>query len=142
LLAQIAIANAQELGSPPTSALGCGCFDAPAGFSAVQIRRGNTLMLDGPLFGSGAVGGSLFGVTVDEGAQFFITTAVTPTLTNTAGELQMDGSATAIPPLVAGAAVPAASALATWADWAAAPFSRNVVSYKSGAKIITVNPPV
>jgi hypothetical protein len=38
----------------------------------------------------------------------------------------------------AGMVLPAASALATWANWTAAPFSRNVMSYKTGARIISI----
>lgn len=40
-----------------------------------------------------------------------------------------------ISPLVAGAAVPAVSTLATWADLSAAPFSGNLINYTNGSQI-------
>ena len=42
---------------------------------------------------------------------------------------------TAIPPLTGGAVTPAASALTSWANWAAAPFNSYVMSYRTGARI-------
>lgn len=44
-------------------------------------------------------------------------------------------SATAISPLVAGGAVPAASPLTTWAHWAGAPFNKYVFNYSNGTTL-------
>jgi hypothetical protein len=133
---QIAI-FAQAPGAPTNQSIGLGIFDSPAqGFSAV---RGGILGIDAPLYGSG---NTTYGLTVSDGGAIMVRTGVSPTITGTTAALQLEGAATAIPPLVAGTTVPAASALTTWAQWAAGPFSGNVMDYTAGSKIITVAAPV
>jgi hypothetical protein len=110
---------------------GLGVFDATsAGF---LNSRGGMLSSDAPLYGSG----NLVGFDALEGSKSFMRTGITRNLTGTT-ELRVEGAATAIPALVAGAGVPAASALATWADLAAAPFLGNVMDYRTGTAISTV----
>lgn len=92
--------------------------------------RNSTLEVLTSLYGNG----NTQGVEVRFAGKLRIVGGFTPTLTGTT-EVQLEASATAIPPLTAGASVPAASALTTWAQWAASPFSGNVMSYKSGASI-------
>lgn len=105
-----------------------GVFDSAG--DAVLVTGGASLGINN-LFGSGSAG---YGVRVQSGGSMRVTGS--PTITGTLGDLQLDGAATAIPQLTAGAAVPAASALTTWAQWAAAPFNRYVFSYKTGSRIL------
>lgn len=93
----------------------------------------------GTLYGTSAT--AAFGTRVRDCSRMGVVTASTPTLTTTAGggiELDFEADngvsvANAIPPLVAGAAVPAVSALVTWANWAAGPFNRRVFGYGNTA---------
>ncbi len=101
--------------------------------AALTIITGAFLRVRGTLYGSGNATGTIVRnnghVQVDTG---------TPTLAATGVELTLEASAQAIPPLTPGAAVPAnwpANALGTWANWNAAPFTRFVMSYASGASI-------
>lgn len=119
----------------------CGFWDSTTD-PAITVRRmarfscGNTAAVGAtPFYGTGnnAAGGAF---RCDDGGVMMLASTQTPTLTGTT-ELNFEASATAIPPLVAGAAVPAASALTTWAQWKAAPFSGNVFSTRSGAAIFT-----
>ena len=107
-----------------------GVFDSPT--DGVWVTNGASFGIN-TLYGSGNAG---YGVRVDNGGMMRATG--TPTITGAVADLLFDGAATAISPLTAGANVPAASALTTWAQWVAAPFSRNVTSYKSGSKITGV----
>lgn len=50
-------------------------------------------------------------------------------------EVNLEGGATAIPKLVAGASVPAASSLTTWAQWSGATFSKTAMNYATGSCI-------
>ena len=80
-----------------------------------------------PLYGTSTT--PAFGTRVRDGGVMLVIGNLTPTLTTTAGggkELDVDtlGAANALPSLLAGAAVPALAALATWANWAANPFNR------------------
>ena len=84
----------------------------------------------GGLYGSGNAGRGLSIQGARSGA--IIGAAYTPTITGTGGDIRWQTFATAIPPLTAGAAVPAASALTTWANWSAAPFNRLVQDYATG----------
>lgn len=79
-------------------------------------------------------GGNLVGFANTGGAVLYYTGSL-PTITGTT-ELNFNGSATAIPPLVASSSVPAASALTTWSNLSSAPFSGNVISYTNGSSII------
>lgn len=126
------------------STYGLGVFDTPApgagitsDGNALGSFRNGTVSVDAPLYGSG----NNVGTNCDEGGTIVIRSTVTPTLTGTTELEQAGDGGTSIPALTAGAAVPAASALATWANWAAAPFSRNVLSYKNGSKIISAANP-
>ena len=114
--------------------LGVGMFGTTS--IAFLAARGALVSIDAQLFGSG----NTVGYDAREGSKTFIRTGFTPKLGGTT-ELQVEGAATAIPPLTAGAAVPAASALTTWAQWAAAPFSGNVMNYTTGTSINTVELP-
>ena len=98
------------------------------------------MTLLGPLYGQG---NTLRGVSVNEGSKMFILSTLAPgatglNITGLTGDIQLDAADTAIPELVAGAAVPATSALTTWAHWVAAPFSRNAMNYKSGESITNI----
>ena len=99
------------------------------------------------LYGSG---NAEYGVEVTEGASLAIQTdappppplppvppAPPPTLTGARGDLQFEGAGTAIPELQAGGRVPTAQPLTTWVDWAGTSFNRNVLSYKTGSRIIS-----
>jgi len=90
----------------------------------------------GGLYGSGNAGRGLSIQGVRSGA--IIGAAYTPTITGAGGDIRWQALATAISPLLAGAAVPAASALTTWAQWAAAPFSRQVDDYNTGCFLLGV----
>ncbi len=110
------------------SSLGLGIFAATS--NAITIGSMAFASFQS-LFGSGNTG---YGLVASNGAQVYC--VATPTITGGSGDLQVNAAATAIPPLTAAGAVPAASALTTWAQWAAAPFSRNVVSYTNGTRVI------
>ncbi len=103
-------------------------YDSPG--DGVYVRNGAQFNVS-TLWGSGNTG---YGVQVDNGG--FMRATGTPIITGTAGDVRLDLSTTAIPPLTAGATVPAASNLTTWAQWAASPFNRNVISYTTGSRII------
>jgi hypothetical protein len=118
---------------------GLGVFNSPAGKSGVTIKRGAKMyVLAGGLYGAG---NTLWGLEAQEGGEIFILASITPTITGASGDLQLEAAASAMPALepAAGLVLPALSALATWANWTGAPFSRNVMSYKSGAKIVSVS---
>ncbi len=119
---------------------GLGIYDPPTAVNAITVRRDGIFGTEGPLHGFGAVAGSLRFLACDDGGVVLIKTGQTPTGTNTAGQVQLEGSATAMPPLEAsaGGSLPALSALTTWAEWAAAPFSRNVMNFGTGSKIIDI----
>lgn len=115
----------------------CGLFQwTLAQGAAVDLNRGARCVVVGDLYGSSTLGPD--GVAVTEGSQMQILSTKTPTIAGTATQLKLEGGATAIPELAAGGAVPAASALVTWANWAAAPFSRNVMSYKTGSSVVSI----
>ena len=88
----------------------------------------------GGLYGSGNAGRGLSIQGARSGA--IIGAAYTPTITGGAGDIRWQAAGTAIPPLVGGAGVPAAAALTTWAQWAAAPFNRQVQDYGTGCYLI------
>ena len=115
---------------------GVGVYGATnAAFGAVSLERGATLAGANRLFGDGNAG---YGLTIKNGARAFMTTSAptSPTITGPAGqEVLVDGVATAISPLVAGGAVPAASPLTTWAHWAGAPFNKYVFNYSNGTTL-------
>jgi hypothetical protein len=118
---------------------GLAVFDSPA--DGIKISRGALMTVDGPLWGSGNAG---FGLHSDGGAKVMINAAITVAsgleITGASGDVENVVSPT-IPALVAGAAVPASSPLTTWAQWQAAPFSRNVLDYGNGTSIINVTAP-
>ena len=81
-----------------------------------------------------------YGLRVQTTARVKITTTV-PTIAAGAGnDISFATGATAIPPPTSGS--PAtwgnASAIATWAQWQAAPFNKKVFDYSSGACIVGV----
>lgn len=106
---------------------GLGVFNGATG--GIVVTRGARLDVPntaGALYGDGNVG---IGVNATDGGIVSIDT-ITPTITATVQQIAVDGQATCVPPLTAAdAAVPAAAALATWAQWAAAPFNRVGVNY-------------
>ncbi len=127
-------ASTQVQGAPAavgalTGSTPLGVFDSPT--DGVVVTSGASLAVN-TLYGSG---NAAYGCRVENGGM--MRAIGTPTITGAGGtaDLIFNGAATAIPPLTAAGAVPAASALTTWAHWVAAPFSRNVVSYTSGARI-------
>jgi hypothetical protein len=115
-----------------------GIFDSPAGEPAILLHRGTMMSIQGTLYGSG---NATYGAVVKNNGRLMIATGITPTITGTSGDVQLDEAATAMPSLepAAGLVLPALSALTTWAHWAAAPFSRNVMSYKTGSAITNLN---
>lgn len=111
---------------------GLGIFNRAS--SGLSIGASQVTLL-GPLYGDG---NGAYGAVVNDGGVLQIAVGLTPTITGASGNLQMDGAANQIPPLVAGAVVPAVSPLTTWAQWAAAPFSRSVLNYTTGSRITGV----
>lgn len=110
------------------TSLGLGVFNCTS--HAVDMQQASIGSFQS-LFGSGNGG---YGLRVNNGGQVWLST--TPAITGTSGDLQFCVAATATPPLVAGAAVPAAQALTTWTDWAnPATFNRNVRNYANGSAI-------
>lgn len=117
----------------------CGVFDAPAVGAVndlgagVQAQFGGTLWLHQTAYGSGNVRGCQ----VYFGGLCIVnmTGGIVPTITGTTAEISVDNTANQIPTLVAGAAVPAAAPCTTWAQWAAAPFSKAVKSAQQGSAI-------
>jgi hypothetical protein len=77
------------------------------------------------------------GTLIRSGGRFFYPTGSTMTLFATGQELELESSAVAIPALVAGATVPAASTLTTWAQLSAPPFYGSVTSLSGSAVIMT-----
>lgn len=106
---------------------GLGVFNS-ASFG-ILVGAGSKLYVDNSaqvLYGDG---NTTFGLLVQDGGRAQITT-ITPTITGAGQAIALDGQATCVPPLTAAdAAVPAAAALATWANWTGAPFSRVAVNY-------------
>lgn len=100
-----------------------------SGLGALSVYQNGTATINTAFYGSG----NTQACAVLRGGGLWVAT-ITPTATGTT-ELTLAQAATAIPPITAGLVVPAASALTTWANWAAAPFSKNVVSYKDGSWI-------
>lgn len=71
------------------------------------------------------------------GGRISVKTGIIPTLASVGQELELENAATAnaAPPLATGV-IPVAAALINWAQWNAAPFTRNVLSYMTGAAIL------
>jgi hypothetical protein len=115
-----------------------GLFDAPAGEPALLLNRGTTAAINATIYGSGNLH---VGVDVRNGSRLWIAAGITPSIVGAVADVRLDEAATAMPALEpsAGLVLPALSALTTWAHWAAAPFSRNVVSYKTGSAITNLN---
>lgn len=71
-----------------------------------------------------------YGLRVENGGKFLIhPTTATPTLSGSLGEIIFEGGTKMIPVLTGSAAVPAEATCNSWAQWAAAPFNSNLVSY-------------
>ena len=105
--------------------------------SAVVLRRGMVMQVqeNAQLYGAE---NALFGVEVMEGASLVVHDTVNPKITGAKGDVQLEQAKKAIPELVENALVPAAKELRLWtAHWITG-FARNVVSYKTGARIISV----
>lgn len=127
----------------------CGFFDWPAGGPAVELRRGMRGIIQPPagatgLYGTSATG--TFGVTITEDSVLFLPATTTPVITGPSGDLNFDGMTTAYQQLELHTGALAAAVvvpLTTWANLVAAVvlnvsgFARNVLSYKSGAKIVS-----
>jgi len=122
------------------TATGLGIFDAVATAPGlgwgVTVARNGTLTVGAALYGFGNVNGTQS----KENGRVQVVSTITPALGATTTELQLAGAATAIPALVAGAAVPAAAALTTWPEWVTN-FSRHVLDYTRGANIIDYTNP-
>lgn len=101
---------------------------------AVMVQRQGTAYIRGALWGSG---NALKGVRARSGGRINVKTGITPTLASTGQELELENAATAsaAPPLGTGV-IPVAVALTTWVQWAAAPFTRNVMSYLTDSAVI------
>lgn len=112
-----------------------GIHRGPATEPALSVRGDVQVSIGGKFYGAG----NAVLTDVREGGAVFIGSAVTPTATGTT-ELILEGSGTALPGLEAsaGAVLPALAALTSWAQWAAAPFSRNAMNYTKGSKIISM----
>jgi hypothetical protein len=128
---KLQVGNGSSPGFPTAvtvySGLGLGVFSSAG--NGIEVGAG-AIITGANLYGASNGG---YGITVNYGGKVQVTAA--PTITGTSGDLQFCGAATAIPPLTGGAAVPAASALATWAQWAAAPFNSKVVNYSNGSSL-------
>lgn len=107
----------------------CAFFDSTNAAGALNVFQAGYCTLVTSLFGSG----NTLGVACSRAGRICLP-GITPTLAGTT-ELSFAGAGTAISPLAASSSVPAASALTTWAQWAASPFSRNVLGYKDGSAI-------
>ena len=71
-----------------------------------------------------------YGLRVENGGKFLIhPTTTTPSLSGSLGEIIFEGGTKMIPVLTGSAAVPAEAICNSWAQWAAAPFNSNLVSY-------------
>lgn len=128
---KLQVGNGSSPGFPQAvtvySGLGLGVFSSAG--NGIEVGAG-AIITGATLYGASNGG---YGITVNYGGKVQVTAA--PTITGTSGDLQFCGAATAIPPLTGGAAVPAASALTTWAQWAAAPFNSKVVNYSNGSSL-------
>lgn len=111
--------------------------------AAISVEGNGFVGVTGFVFGTSAVANT-YGVRVEAGGVLAIASqgAVAGiSVAGAAAAIRFDdpGAAaavgTAIPPLVAGGAVPAVAALTTWGQFAAAPFNSYVMSYRNGARI-------
>lgn len=101
-----------------------GLYVGAGGFAAISAS---------PFYGSGGQ----YGVTIANGGRVQVAVGITnPTITGTASDILIDGVTSHIPPLIGGLVTPAAQPMTTWAAWAAAPFSTQVVKYGSGSSLI------
>lgn len=130
----LAVGNTSDFSELPTvltgAGSGLGVFNSPG--VGVAVQHGGAVQAAGPIYGDG---NTTYGMTVTDGGTVQIAEALTPTITGAIQALQVEGANTAISPLVPGGAVPAASPLTIWADWAAPPFSRAVMNYTTGSRI-------
>lgn len=126
----IVLGNAGNSSAPQGAVSGGGTFGVGVfncTGNAIEMGQGATASFQS-LFGAGNGG---YGLNIGNGARAWCST--TPSITGALGDLRFCGAATAIPPLVAGAAVPAAAPLTSWAtEWAAPPFSKQVMHYGNG----------
>lgn len=123
-----------------------GIFNAPSGKNGITLRRATGLSISpsAGLVGLYGTGSNLKGISVNEGSSVLIPSGVTPRLTGSGGDLQLDGMSSAYQQLElsAGGALPSLVALATWADLTGAVvlgtsgFAGNVFSHKTGARFI------
>lgn len=111
--------------------------------AAISVEGIGWVGITGFVFGSSAVANT-YGVRVEAGGQLMVASqggVAGISVAGAAAAIRFDdpgigaATGTAIPPLTAGAAVPAVSPLTTWANWAAAPFNSYVMSYRNGARI-------
>lgn len=111
--------------------------------AAISVEGKGWVGITGFVFGTSAVANT-YGVRVEAGGSLAIASqgAVAGiSVAGAAAAIRFDdpgiGAAvgTAIPPLVAGAVVPAVQPLTTWGQFAAAPFNSYVMSYRNGARI-------
>ncbi len=111
--------------------------------AAISVEGNGWVGITGFVFGTSAVANT-YGVRVEAGGSLAIASqgAVAGiSVAGAAAAIRFDdpgiGAAvgTAIPPLVAGAVVPAVQPLTTWGQFTAGPFNSYVMSYRTGARI-------
>jgi len=97
---------------------------------AVDITRGGVGYIHDVLWGAN---NALQGTAVRGGGRLFVKTGIVPTLASTGQELEIENAATCA--TVVAQLPAAAAALINWAQWNAAPFARDAMSYLSGASV-------
>jgi hypothetical protein len=110
---------------------GLGVFNSPA--DGIRIGHGGKLAAYGGVYGDGNVGR---GILVEDGGVVQLREDITPFITGAVAEVSIDSAVVATPGLVPGAVVPANAAMTTWAQWAAAPFSRCAHNYATASRIV------
>jgi len=101
--------------------------------AGLYVGAGGFAAITGDVYGSG----SQYGVSAANGGKVQVAVGITnPTVTGTASDILLDGATSHIPPLQTGLVPQPASAMTTWAAWAAAPFSTNVVKYSTLTSLI------
>lgn len=103
--------------------------------SAIDLNRGSYCRIGTTTWGAN----NTTGVSVLTGSQVCVDSGITPTLTGTT-EISIDATANLLGNLEqysAGANFPTVAACNTWATWAAAPFNRLAICFKSLARIFT-----
>ncbi len=126
--AKMVIGDASPSPTAMIYSYGAGVFESPAeGF----LVYGNAVCGYREMYGKDNVG---VGMIIHHGAKLLLYPTYTPIVTGSSDFLYLGGG-DQIPPLVAGANVPALAPFATWANFNAAPFARKIMSYEDGTVI-------